>query len=422
MENKQKNNITKYANVVPTRVENRADTNVSFDDILLSAFLNNPIITKQIAMNIPSLNAAIGFVADMVSITPLKLYKEVNGKVEEVKDDPRVSLFNDDPKDTLDRVQFFRALIYDYYLTKGGYAYLNRQQGNIKSVHYVNSDYVSIQTNNDPIFKDYNLYVNGRSYYPFDFLKILRNTKDGSRGHSILEESPYLLSVVWNMLLFENSLAKKGGAKDCFLESEHELSQEAINEIQAAWKQQFSTLDQATAIVLNDGIRHIPATSSSVELQMNENKVTNSSEICKLVRINEKVLYGNATADDIRNSITTGVLPVLYAIQNAMNRDVLMEKEKLNMYWAFDITEITKGDIKSRYEAYEVGLRAGFLQVDEVRYKEDLDPLNFNYIKLNLSDVFFNPKTREVYTPNTNQTVSLEGTSKNEDTEKGGET
>ena len=68
---------------------------------------------------------------------------------------------------------------------------------------------------------------------------------------------------------------------------------------------------------------------------------------------------------------------------------------------------MTRGSQKERFEAYEIALRNSFLQVDEVRALEDYESLNFNFIKLGLQDVFLNPKTKEVYTPNTNATANL---------------
>ena len=53
----------------------------------------------------------------------------------------------------------------------------------------------------------------------------------------------------------------------------------------------------------------------------------------------------------------------------------------------------------------------------------DLDPDGRDFIKLGLNDVLYNPKTKEVYTPNTNQTASVEGKKDGEvlqnDTENG---
>lgn len=39
---------------------------------------------------------------------------------------------------------------------------------------------------------------------------------------------------------------------------------------------------------------------------------------------------------------------------------------------------------------------------------EDLPALGINWIKLGLDSVLFNPKTGEIYTPNTNQTQNMD--------------
>ena len=41
------------------------------------------------------------------------------------------------------------------------------------------------------------------------------------------------------------------------------------------------------------------------------------------------------------------------------------------------------------------------MQIDEVRYAEDMEPLGLDWIRLGLQDVLYDPKTREVFTPNT---------------------
>ena len=77
------------------------------------------------------------------------------------------------------------------------------------------------------------------------------------------------------------------------------------------------------------------------------------------------------------------------------------------MYFAFDTTELLKGDMLKRYQAYQIALQANFMQIDEVRYKEDLPKLGFNYVKLGLQDVLLDVKSGTVYTPNTNQTAKI---------------
>lgn len=404
----------------PWQKEERAEQVVepSADNVLLKALLGNTTITKEQALNIPSVQSCINFIADTVSMLPIKLYKDNNGKAEEVKDDVRVDLLNDDTKDTLDAVQFWRAIITDYFLGKGGYAYINRNLNNVISLHYVDESYISIVKNTDPIFKDYKILVNGKGYWPYEFIKILRNTKDGAQGISLIEENNLILSVAYNSLIFEETLVKKGGNKKGFIKSPRKLTQEAIDKLKEAWRRLYSN-NSDNVVILNDGLEFQEASNTSVEMQLNENKETNSAEICKLFNIPENIIKGTATAKEYTNAFKMGVMPVLKAIECALNRELLLEKEKSSFYFAFDTKEMLKGDIKERFEAYKIAIESNFMSVDEVRYMEDLPALGIDWIKLGLDSVLYNPVTGEIYTPNTDSIKKL-GELKGGDDDKSG--
>lgn len=55
------------------------------------------------------------------------------------------------------------------------------------------------------------------------------------------------------------------------------------------------------------------------------------------------------------------------------------------------------------------------MQVDEIREKEDLPALGFNFIKLGLDSVLYNPETKEMYVANTDKTAKMD------DLKRGGE-
>ena len=63
----------------------------------------------------------------------------------------------------------------DYFLGKGGYCYVNRDGLEIRSLHYVDQKNVGTVKDPDVIFKKYVILVQGKSYFPEDFIKLLRN-------------------------------------------------------------------------------------------------------------------------------------------------------------------------------------------------------------------------------------------------------
>lgn len=389
-------------------------------ELLLQAFLTADEITKEKALNIPAVSACTDIISKLVATLPIKLYSENDGRVKEIVD-YRTRLLNDETGDTLDAFQFKKAIVEDYLLMGNGYAYINRNRNKIKSIHYVKENNVVPFGNVDPIFKKYELHVNGTKYRDYEFLKITRKTVDGITGIGIIEENNSMLAVAYNALKYENILLKTGGNKKGFIKSQNKLSAEAIAQLKEQWDNMY-TNNTENCVVLNNGLDFIEAQSTSVELQLNENKKTNSNEICKLFSMPPSILDGTATDTVWNNFIKTTIIPVLSAIETALNKDLLLDSEKGNYYFAFDTKELLKGDIEKRFNAYSLAIKSGFMQIDEVRYREDLEPLELDFIKLGLQDVLYNPKTKEIYTPNTNKTtnitnpdITMEGGDNNED-------
>lgn len=399
--------------------EIRADTNVKTGDIvesdvLLNTLLGRQTITKEKALEIPTIQACINLIAGTISSLPINLYrKDGEGNVEEVKD-RRTFLLNNDTGDTLTATQFWRAILEDYYLGKGGYAFINWQGLDVWSIHYVDEADVFIQKKTDPIFKDYNILVQGQKYKPYQFFKILRKTKDGMKSRSITEDNPLIIGVTHSELVYEENLVRKGGNKRGFLKSPRKLTQEAINKLKEAFRRLYNNSEE-NVVVLNEGMEFQEASNTSVEMQLNENKKDNAIEICKLFGIPPVMINGSNTSSgslsekDVDNFIRTCTM-VMNDIECSLDRDLLLESEKGLFYWAFDTRELTRGNIRERYEAYKIGLEKNFLQIDEVREKEDLEPIGFEWITLGLDQVLFNPKTGQIYTPNTNALQDMNGT------------
>lgn len=386
-------------------------------DLLLAAGLIEDSITRIEALNIPTLAGCVELISSLVASIPIKLYKEENEEVTEIKDDIRLKLLNEETGDTLTSFEMKKALVIDYLLMGNGYIYINKVLGNVASLHYVKESDVSINRNIDPIFKDYNILVNGHIYSPHNFIKLLRHTDNGFDGYGIIEENIILLSVIYNSLKYENILSKTGGNKKGFIESEGKLGLEAMLNLKEQWRNMYSN-NTENCIVLNKGLNFKESQATPTELQLNENKITNGSEICKIFNIPPSIISGDGKANegDFDKMFKMAILPILNSLIASINRDLLLEKEKKSFYFGYDANELLKGDIEKRFKAYEIAIKNKLMDINEVRYKEDLPPLKLfeDTILLNLSDVLYNTKTGKVYTPNTDKTSDLKGGENNE--------
>lgn len=386
-------------------------------DLLLAAGLIEDSITRIEALNIPTLAGCVELISSLVASIPIKLYKEENEEVTEIKDDIRLKLLNEETGDTLTSFEMKKALVIDYLLMGNGYIYINKERGKIESLHYVKESDVSINRNVDPIFKNYDVLVNGHIYKPYNFIKLLRHTDNGFDGYGIIEENIILLSVIYNSLKYENILSKTGGNKKGFIESEGKLGIEAMLNLKEQWRNMYSN-NTENCIVLNKGLNFKESQATPTELQLNENKITNGSEICKIFNIPPSIISGDGKANegDFDKMFKMAILPILNSLISSINRDLLLEKEKKSFYFGYDANELLKGDIEKRFKAYEIGIKNKVMGVNEARYKEDLPPLELfeDTILLGLNDVLYNTKNKTVYTPNTDKTSNLKGGDNNE--------
>lgn len=376
---------------------------------LLRALIGGDEFTAEQALEIPAFSMAVDFISNTVSMLPVKLYREnaADSSTEEITDDRRLFLLNDEANPVMGADNAKRAAIRDMLLFGSGFIFVEQSNfGDVKSLRYVKKSDVSVMSNADPIFKDFNLFVGSRGYLPWNFVILTRNSADGVTGIGTVDEHKTLLSAMYFMMKFERALSKTGGNKKGFLESEHKLSKEAMAEVKRLWNELYAN-NESNMMILNNGLKYVPSASSSVEMQLNENKLTNSDLTTLIFGLSTAVLSGKCTTQEYMSAIRTAVLPIVVRFQAALNRSLLREDEKGEKYFALDTTELLKGDTLSRYQAYEIALRNNFMKLDEVRYAEDLPKLDFDYMRLNLSDVLFDLKTKTIYTPNMNALQKL---------------
>ena len=375
---------------------------------ILSGQAISTVVDKEQLMNIPAVAASIHFISCIIATLPIQLFQRTASGAEEVKNDYRLDLLNHETGDLLDSYQTKKAMIEDMLIFGAGYIFLNKLKNNILSIHYVRHDAVSIMTNADPIFKKAIILINGQQYLDYLIMHITRNTTNGCNGVGVLSENTVLFSAMYNSLKYENSSMAIGGKKG-FLTSEKKLDNKQFNSLKTAWRNLFSNTDNNNVMILNEGIKFEPASSTASENQLSENKKTNTQQVYTLFGLSEDLFSGSSTAgvaqEALNKAIKTCIKPIVTALQSALNKFILLEKKKKNYFFKMDLDEITKADILTRYQAYSAGLKSNWLQMNDVREKENLKPVeNWPYIQLGLSAVLYNPKTGEFYIPNTGQT------------------
>ena len=371
------------------------------DDVLLQALMNGETITREKALTLPIVNGAVDFISNAVASMPVKLYKYKDGKVEAKNDDPRVVMLNGDTGDTLDAFQMKKAMVSDYLLGKGGYCFIKKRRNDVEGLYYVEDRYITIMRVYEPIFKQYQIFVGGYdddhekecgTFAPYEFIKLLRNTKDGASGVGLTVEVSKALETAYQTLAYQLGMVSIGGNKRGFLKAQRKLGADEVSVLKRAWKNLYSN-NSENVVVLNNGVEFQEASNSAVETQMNESKKTLTDEINALFHI-----YPN----DFERTFKEAIYPIIKAFETALNRDLLLEKEKKNHFFEFDVKEIVRVNIKERYEAYKLAKETGFMTLNEIRRAENMEYIEgLDVVNVGLGAVLYDVNKHIYYTPNT---------------------
>lgn len=369
---------------------------VTLDDVLLRAVLNDEKIDRQKALMIPAVASDVDRVSNAFATIPFRLYKrtmEGEEVVVEPVEDERVKILNTETGDTLDGFSMKKAICEDYLLGKGGFCFIRRTGNRVRSLNYVKEEDVEFLTNTDPIFRDYEVVVNARRYYPYQFIKLVRSTRDGIRGESVLNQVNDALATAYATMRFQYNQMSKGGNRKGFLQSENKLAKEEIAALRKAWANMYSN-NSDNIPVLNRGVTFKESSNSSVELQLNQSKITLSREIDGIFHV----------SDDYAAFIKEAVMPICKAFATELNRVYLLEEEKETYFWEADFSEILKADVNERYEAYKNAKEAGWITVNEIRKRENLPRIDgMDVVNVGLSAALYDIETGKYFVPNTGE-------------------
>ena len=376
------------------------------DDVLLQAMLNGETITREKAMTLPIVNGDVDFISNCIASMPVKLYKIKDGKVEAQDKDERVKMLNGDTGDTLDAFQMKKAMVEDYLLDKGGYCFIEKSRNTVTGLFYVEPSYITILKVYEPIHKQFSIYVGGYdakdsdknedknagTFMPYQFIKLLRNTKDGASGEGVIDQVSKALETAYQTLLYQLNMVATGGNKKGFIQAKNKLGQDEINILKTAWRKLYANTNE-NVVVLNNGLEFKEASSSAVDTQMNESKQTFQNEIHAMFHI-----YPN----DFDRTFKEAIYPIVKAFETALNRDLLLEKEKKNHFFEFDVKEIIRASLKDRYESYKLAKETGFMTLNEIRRAENMEYIDgLDVVNVGLGAVLYDTNKHIYYTPNT---------------------
>ena len=365
----------------------------------LSNILSGNDMTESNAMEIPTVASCVEYIGNKVALAPIHLYSRSKDGIQKIENDNRLPLLNEEPSNLFDSVLFRKMLVKDYLLHGVCYAYKKMVGNTITELVYVHPSQVQKTWSDNVLDRQVRYWIQGTEVPEYQIMRIMRQSTDGVNTKGILQINKEELSVAYLQILFGKRIFERNGRKAGFLTAEDKISKEAFADLKEKWPQVYSGQKDAS-MVLNAGVKFNEMSSSLQEMQVVENKKYDSEKISNLFGLSPSVLNGTATDEQEVNTFENAVLPIITALQNGLNKYLLLEREKKEKFFAFDVDTALMGTMEKRFKVYKIGKEGGWLQVDEIRERENMKKLGLNYITMGLQDVLYDPDTKEIFIPN----------------------
>lgn len=367
--------------------------------------LIDKVLTRNDALSVPAVSVAVDWISSIIASLPIKMYKKTDSGYEELDNDYRIDLVNKYSGNCMTASNLFKNIITDYLLDGNGFAYVVKRGNKITKLSYVPPVKLTYTESVDCIDKVLKVWVDSREIRDYDLFRICRHTKNGLTGIGFVSDNQLLLSTILNSLDYENKTTSSGVRRG-FLKSKFKLDKDKLKSLKEAWRKLRDK--NSDILILNEGIEFENATSTATESQLSQNKEINTRNVLTYFGLPSNFL-NNANSDSYKTAIRIAVLPIVAQLENALNEFLLLESEKGQLKFVIDTNEILENSMNERFDAYQKALSSGFLTVDEIRKKEQLQVLNLPYLKMSLADVLYNVNTGDIFVPNTNSTMKNGG-------------
>lgn len=410
-----------------------ADSTMSYGSNAIDSFFGaSTPITEEEAMKIPAFAAAVELITSSIGQLQFMLVKkdDKTGEVVRNTSDNRLYLLNKQPNESMDAYTFKRALTKDYLLYGASNAVIERNLNKVDSLYLLPTKQISVQVYIQNGYKKYsktflNNSAGSRVFNDYQLLTVLKDSSDGLTGSGILKQNPEIISLALAETKYAENILKNGALPIGVLKSAGKLSEKAFKNLKDSWASLYQGSDKAgKTVILEEGLDYNPISMNPNELQLVDVKKSSISDIARVFNIPESMINSNANKYGSAEQQSLAFLqhcinPIVSAIENAANKELLLESEKEEGYsFRLDASKLIQVTRKEKAEAISAEFDGGLISFWEARNELDrAKTIEEDYFRLSLGSVLHKYKNDEIIIPNTMQSKAV---LENEKIEEGG--
>lgn len=341
-------------------------------------------VSETVALGIPAVYACIRVLAESIASLPLIVYERFpGGDKERAKDFSLYSILHDSPNPLMTSFEFRELLVGHLCLRGNAYAYVERDGGEVIALWPLHPDRVKVEVSGRELVYTHQRDGEEKKYRMEDILHIRGLSSDGILGYSPLTLLRDTFGHAKAISDYSGNYFKNSASPSGILSTPNSLSAQAADGLREAWKKGHQGSGQHHKVAILDAdLKWQNISMSPEDSQLVDTMKFSVVEIARAFRVPlnlvmdyERSTYSNVSEQN-RSFLIHTLQPWLTRIEQAMNKTLLTESERSKFFTEHLTQGFLKADTKTRYEAYQIAIGAGFLEVNEVRQLENMNALS----------------------------------------------
>jgi HK97 family phage portal protein len=217
---------------------------------------------------------------------------------------------------------------------------------------------------------------------PDDMIHVKNISLDGYVGISPIAVAQDVIGLALATQQHGGILFRQGGQIGGVISHPGKLSKEAADRVANSWRETHAGVQNAHKVaILEEGMGFEKIAMTNEDSQFLETRRFQVVDICRLYGVPPHRLgeLDKATLNNIEQQnqqyVDSALKPTACSLEQLFDHHLLFDDERPALEVKFDFDDMTRGDLLTRYQAYQIGTLNGWLNRNQVRAKENMDPI-----------------------------------------------
>jgi HK97 family phage portal protein len=370
-----------------------------WDDFVTGRGKSGKTISKQNALTISGVYAAVKVYSDAISSLPVHIMRETGSTKEKYKKHPVYPLLSREPNKLMTVNTFWQIVVPELLLWGNSFSIIEFHKGSFrpKSLLPVHPSKVEVDIIEGVLV--YTIKMENSDDIILDQSNVLhfRGQGDTVIGKSVIDCAKENLELGAAAEEFGNRFFGNGASMSGVLQTDEKLSDKAFNNLKNSFNDSNGGLANASKpLILEEGLKYQPISIPPDNAQFLETRRFNIEDVARWFNLPpdklkdlSRATFSNLEQQDL-NFVRHSLMPYVISIEQELTRKLLRETEKRSVWFEMNLDGLLRGDIKTRTESYRTLFNIGAMSANEIRARENMNPFeggDARYVPMNLGKV-----------------------------------